>query len=89
VSRGPEIFRLRSKPENGSATFAAPVRGAEEYTRRHPIRPKSTEQTARRTPAFPANGYARYGFDLISLPLYAVGELGRLLDALRTERTGE
>ena len=32
-----------------------------------------------------ADGLARATFDLISLPLYAVGELGRLLDGVRNE----
>ncbi len=36
----------------------------------------------------PVTGHAHVRFDLISLPLYAVGELGRLLDALRTEKKG-
>ena len=42
------------------------------------------DRTGSVRPSAPS-GPARVQFDLISMPLYAVGEIGRGLDALRTE----
>jgi predicted AAA+ superfamily ATPase len=87
VSRGPEIFPVEVKAGRSGTLRSLhqfmghkPSRAAVRFDLNLPSRQKVPLQLQR------AGGLAPAAFDLISLPLYAVGELGRLLDLVRGER---
>ena len=90
VSRGPEIFPVEVKAGSAGALRSLHQFVTQKKTRvaiRFDLNPPSRQHVEHLLS--PANGHTHVRFDLISLPLYAVGELGRLLDALRTEKEGK
>lgn len=86
VSRGPEIFPVEVKAGSAGSLRSLHQFAAQKKTRvaiRFDLNPPSRQQVEHALS--PAHGPAQVQFDLISLPLYAVGEIGRVLDALRAE----
>lgn len=86
VARGPEIFPVEVKAGRSGMLRSLHQFAAQKRTHtavRFDLNPPSRQQVAGLLPS--AYGLARATFDLISLPLYAVGELGRLLDSVRDE----
>jgi len=89
VSRGPEIFPVEVKAGRAGALRSLHQFVSQKKTRvaiRFDLNPPSRQHGDHLLSS--TNGHTHVRFDLISLPLYAVGELGRLLDALRTEKKG-
>jgi hypothetical protein len=77
VARGPEIFPVEVKAGRSGTLRSIHQFVANKKTRvavRFDLNPPNRQEVA-----------AAATFDLISLPLYAVGELGRLLDGVRRE----
>lgn len=87
VSRGPEIFPVEVKAGRTGALRSLHQFVAHKKTPvaiRFDLNQPSRQHVDHQLP--PASGHTHARFDLISLPLYAVGELNRILD---TERTGK
>jgi predicted AAA+ superfamily ATPase len=88
VARGPEIFPIEVKAGRSGTLRSLQQFAAQKRTRvavRFDLNPPSRQKVAGQLPPASASGLAPVNFDLISLPLYAVGELGRLLDGVRNE----
>lgn len=86
VARGPEIFPVEVKAGRSGTLRSLQQFAAHKRTRlavRFDLNPPSRQKVASSLPQ--AGGLRPAGFDLLSLPLYAVGELGRLLDGARAE----
>ncbi len=86
VSRGPDIFPIEVKAGRTGSLRSLHQFVAQKNTRiafRFDMNPPTRQHVEHLIS--PANGHTHVLFDLISLPLYAVGELRRLLDALRNE----
>ena len=86
VARGPEIFPVEVKAGRSGTLrslqqFAAHKRAHAAV--RFDLNPPSRQRVVSRLQ--PVHGLSPVAFDLISLPLYAVGELGRILDGVRDE----
>ena len=89
VARGPRIFPVEVKAGRSGTLRSLQQFVAQKRTRtaiRFDLNPPSRQRVAGRLP--PPHGLAPVPFDLISLPLYAVGELGRLLDDEREGSSG-
>jgi predicted AAA+ superfamily ATPase len=89
VSRGPEIFPIEVKAGRAGTLRSLHQFVAQKKTHvaiRFDLNPPSRQHVEH--PLSHATGHSPVGFDLISLPLYAVGEVGRLLDDLRNQSDG-
>jgi predicted AAA+ superfamily ATPase len=90
VSRGPELFPVEVKAGSAGALRSLHQFVAQKKTRvaiRFDQNPPGRQHVEHLLST--ANNDTHVRYDLISLPLYAVGELGRLLDALRAEKTSK
>jgi len=86
VSRGPDIFPVEVKAGRSGTLRSLYQFAAQKKTHtavRFDLNPPSRQKVVGQLP--PAGTSGSVTFDLISLPLYAVEELGRLLDAARRE----